>query len=138
MQEVYCLHLPDVCPAYRLDRPWAGFVTLAGFTCFYCLPGESPATRFQCLASPRHDRKRPLLAQCDNAATGVDLVIMAAVQQMDKTAFELHKKNDKPAQQSITGSRAPGGVGTRETLSTGRFQRVGSTASSLDRMNGSL
>jgi hypothetical protein len=30
------------------------FVTLAGFTCFYCLPGESPATRFQCLslASP--------------------------------------------------------------------------------------
>ncbi len=33
----------------------SGFVTLAGFTCFYCLPGESPATRFQCLslASPR-------------------------------------------------------------------------------------
>ena len=32
-----------------------GFVTLAGFTCFYCLPGESHATRFQCLslASPR-------------------------------------------------------------------------------------
>jgi hypothetical protein len=32
-----------------------GFVTLAGFTCFYCLPGESPAKRFQCLslASPR-------------------------------------------------------------------------------------
>jgi hypothetical protein len=59
-----------------------------------------------------------------NCATGVDLVIMAAVQQMDKTAFELHKKNDKPAQQSITGSRAPGGVGTRETLSTGRFQRA--------------
>jgi len=29
---------------------------------------------------------------------GADLVIMAAVQQMDKTAFELHKKNDKPAQ----------------------------------------
>jgi hypothetical protein len=46
-----------------------GFVTLAGFTCFYCLPGESPATRFQCLslASPRHDRNRPLLAQCDKA-----------------------------------------------------------------------
>ena len=32
-----------------------GFVTLAGFTCLYCLPGESPATRFQCLSlnSPR-------------------------------------------------------------------------------------
>ena len=32
-----------------------GFVTLARFTSFYCLPGESPATRFQCLslASPR-------------------------------------------------------------------------------------
>ena len=28
----------------------SGFVTLAGFTCFYCLPGESPATRFQCLS----------------------------------------------------------------------------------------
>jgi DNA-binding transcriptional ArsR family regulator len=24
-----------------------GFVTLAGFTCFYSLPGESPAKRFQ-------------------------------------------------------------------------------------------
>jgi len=33
----------------------AGFVTLAGFICFYCLPGECPAKRFQCLslASPR-------------------------------------------------------------------------------------
>src|SRR5580704_11770347 len=32
-----------------------GFVTLASFTCFYSLPGESPAKRFQCLslASPR-------------------------------------------------------------------------------------
>jgi len=31
------------------------FVTLAGFTCFYCLPGECPAKRLQCLslASPR-------------------------------------------------------------------------------------
>jgi Family of unknown function (DUF5681) len=27
--------------------PARGFVTLAGFTCFYCLPGESPATRFR-------------------------------------------------------------------------------------------
>ena len=27
-----------------------GFVTLAGFTCFYCLPGASQATRFQCLS----------------------------------------------------------------------------------------
>jgi SAM-dependent methyltransferase len=48
------------------DKP-AGFVTLAGFTCFYGLPGDSPAKRFQCLSPPRHDRKRPLLAQCDNA-----------------------------------------------------------------------
>lgn len=54
---------------------------------------------------------------------GVDLAIMAAVQQLDETAFELHK-NDKPRSRSITGSRAPGGVGTRETLSTGRFQRA--------------
>jgi len=29
-----------------------------------------------------------------------------------------------PRSRSITGSRAPGGVGTRETLSTGRFQRA--------------
>ena len=27
-----------------------GFVTLAGFTCFYCLRGESQAKRFQCLS----------------------------------------------------------------------------------------
>ena len=51
----------------RLDGS-EGFVTLAGFTCFYGLPGDSPAKQFQCLSPPRHDRKRPLLAQCDNAA----------------------------------------------------------------------
>ncbi len=65
-------------------------------------------------------------ALCDRAPErrfdgSSDLVIMAAVQQMDKTAFELHKKNDKPAQPIDHRQRAPGGVGTRETLSTGRF-----------------
>jgi hypothetical protein len=45
-----------------------GFVTLAGFTCFFCLAGESRLSDSNALASPRHDRKRLLLAQCDNAA----------------------------------------------------------------------
>jgi Cytochrome bd terminal oxidase subunit II len=56
--------------AFRCFGCWqaaTGFVTLVGFTCFYCLPGESQAKRFQRLTSPRHDRKRLLLAQCDNA-----------------------------------------------------------------------
>ena len=41
------------------DNDWSVCTTwhchISGFTCFYCLPGESPATRFQCLslASPR-------------------------------------------------------------------------------------
>jgi len=59
---------------------------------------------------------------------------------MDKTAFELHK-NDKPAQPVDHRQPGAGGVGMRETLSTSRFQRspsLGSTASSLDRMNGFL
>jgi hypothetical protein len=40
-------------PRTGADAP-QGFVTLAGFTCFYCLPGECLARRFQCLslASP--------------------------------------------------------------------------------------
>src|ERR1700722_3080154 len=25
-EQVQCLHLPDVCPAYRLDRPWACYI----------------------------------------------------------------------------------------------------------------
>ena len=45
------------CPTAEIwrDNTLSGFVTLASFTCFYCLPGKSPATRFQCLslASPR-------------------------------------------------------------------------------------
>jgi hypothetical protein len=36
----------DLAEARRRE----GFVTLPGFTCFYCLPEESPATRFQCLS----------------------------------------------------------------------------------------
>ena len=49
----------------------AGFVTLAGFTCFYCLPGRARLSDCNALASPRHDRKRPILAQCDNAVMTV-------------------------------------------------------------------
>jgi transposase len=47
---VFCFDLPQSDACFIKS-----FVTLAGFTCFYCLPGESPATRFQCLslASPR-------------------------------------------------------------------------------------
>jgi hypothetical protein len=45
----------------------AGFVTLAGFTCFYCLPETARLSDSNALASPRHDRKQLLLAQCDNA-----------------------------------------------------------------------
>ena len=26
VEQVQCLHLPDVCPAYRLDRPWACYI----------------------------------------------------------------------------------------------------------------
>jgi len=38
-------------PRYKSrDRLPDGFVTLAGFTCFYCHRGESQAKRFQCLS----------------------------------------------------------------------------------------
>ena len=35
-----------------------GFVTLVGFTWFYCLPRKSPATRFQCLIPSLADHDR--------------------------------------------------------------------------------
>ena len=51
------------CPTAEIwrDNTLSGFVTLAGFTCFYCLPGESPATRLQCLslASPQSKTASP-------------------------------------------------------------------------------
>ncbi|MGC2222749.1 MAG: hypothetical protein WA624_10470, partial [Methylocella sp.] len=53
-----------------------GFVTLASFTCFYSLPERARLSDSNALASPRHDQKRPLLAQCDGvdgARTGISL-----------------------------------------------------------------
>src|ERR1700724_857545 len=40
-------------------------ITLAGFTCFYCLPGESPATRFQCLS---------VLSQTFESSVGANMI----------------------------------------------------------------
>ena len=47
--------LEVLIPILSLKGISTGFVTLAGFICFYCLLGECPAKRFQCLslASPR-------------------------------------------------------------------------------------
>jgi hypothetical protein len=58
---------PQTCGLCRSSAPISrlfGFVTLAGFTCFYCLPGECPAKRFQCLslASPRSKTASYLLS----------------------------------------------------------------------------
>ena len=82
-----------------MDESAGGLCHLAGFTCFYCLPGESPAKRFQCLshASPRSKNDLYLLIVTMPASQCMAVEVQDGIHRLRVTAIRCSRWWSSPA-----------------------------------------